>query len=224
MEVGKPDEAGTVGEEVIRALKRLTFALALLTLSLAGCSTYRPVSPTQSPQSRIVAVPVGPWRRFISTRGGYSIDFPGHPAETSMAQSNARAFSASLWVRGAEGRRNFSTLSSTFLDGGIAVIGPRTFLERLYQEVWAPKVKGRLIYKRIFQWNGLPTLEFRYGNAPTAIQPDPTQAVVRLFVSKNTVYDLTVIERVRRLATGDMVRFYNSFQLGRPPKPPKYES
>lgn len=222
METGQSDEVGAVGEEVAGAMNRIVISGLFLLVCLAGCNrdTSSQTAKYQSP--RTLVAPVGPWRRFISTRGGYSIDFPGVPVEKNLSIRNARAFSAEVRVRGAEGTRAFSATSTTFLPRGLAQIGPQAFMEKLYQEVWAPKLKGRLIYKRSFVWNGAPALELRYGNAPTQAQPQPAQVVMRWFVVKDTVYDLTIIERLQQLTTGDVARFYNSFRLGKPPVPPKY--
>lgn len=114
MEIGKPDQIGEVGEAGVGPLtilcplvelhpNRMTslFRIAPFMLGgfmLTGCGLI----PKPTSQATILP-PVqteAAWSRFTSTRGGYSIDFPGSPQEKDNSVSNAQAFDASIRVSG----------------------------------------------------------------------------------------------------------------------------
>ncbi len=221
METRQPDKIGEVGEEAVRPMKPLLVAVASCLALATGCNRNIPSTQPQGRTSRIYA-PVGPWQRFTSKRGGYSVEFPGKPIEKEDSIRNANDFSATLTVRDAAGVRFFSSYSTTFLKGGVGKIGPKKFLEQLYQQVWAPKIEKRLVYKRFFEWRGWPAIEFRYGSPSSSAHPHPSQVVSRQFVVRDTVYTLTTILPQQRLVAGDSTQFFQSFRHEKDPIPPKY--
>ena len=236
METRKPDEIGEMGEEIVgkvkhqhlrpsetkNSMKISFFGVSLLISSglLPGCGLLK------APDTQLTTLPAiqkeQAWFQFTSTRGGYSIDFPGAAQEKDESIPNARSFTAAVRVTGASGNRYFAATSTTTLPGALKRIGARSFLESQYREAYAHTAKDSLIYKKSFLYQGVPALEWSYQSIPKRSGRPVIRAVMRLFIVKDTIYNLSVTAPSTR-AAGDFDKFADSFRLGKPPISPKWE-
>lgn len=153
------------------------------------------------------AAPLGAWGGFTSKEGGFTLDIPGKPKETTRKEPQGN-LQHNFAVQSDDGllayQISYIDLVNESLDGPTAV------LNRLAQS----NDKSQVLDRRELLANGYPgveiTSEFPRNDTPMVM-------IIRAYLVKNRFYRLSAFSPKDRKQEADLLRFLDSFKVQEPP-------
>lgn len=169
--------------------------------------TPRPTESAQ-PSNPDTVAPLGAWRGFTCDEGGFTLDIPGMPKETTRKDPQGNVHH-NFVVQSDDGQLAYLVSYIDFASD-MSLDGPTAVLNRLVQASGKSNVLGR----REVETNGYPGVEVvsEFPRNDTSMT-----MIVRAYLVKNRLYRLSASSPRDRRQEAEVLRFLDSFKVQEPP-------